>query len=211
MTKPLTYEVELRAILADDDAVQTFRNYCERHGSFIQTDRRFLVDYSTFLEGVEHRTRDIRARSTNGRREIIAKIGGLADASRQEAGLYVEEGSTLRQLLTLMAFLGFEKGVAAIRIIHRYELNGAEVALQEVRYFNRPDDVHSYFTEIEVMTDKAGQAVAESSIRTIYNAAGVEPVSNEGWYAYIRQLNREANGVFDFQTADWSVVERIDA
>lgn len=204
------FEVELRALLTDDQSVRRLQGYCLQHGKFIATDKRFLVDYSTFLEGVSGRTTDIRARSTNGKREIIIKKGSLADVSRQEISLPIEH-STLRQLLTAMGLMGFQKGAAAIRVMHRYELADTEVVIQEVRRYSEPSVVHSYFAEIEIMTDEAGQQSAEAAIRSIYGDVEIEPVATQEWYDYIDLLNREANGVFDFNDPDWLAIGNIDA
>lgn len=209
------YEVELRAIVPQSQ-IERLRKYCAEHGSFTGTDRRFFVDYSTFLESVESRSRDIRVRSTNGRREIIIKKGGLGSNGRLEAGLFLEPGTPLRQMLTVMALMGFEKGVAGIRTVHRYQLtplkaakHNIEIAFQEANYYYRPDEIHSHFVEVEIMTTMAGQSAAEEVIRSVFSELQLQPFATNEFFAYIHLLNTEANGIFDFTSPNWPLIAQI--
>ncbi len=213
------YEVELRAIVPESE-ISKLRRYCEEHGEFVVTDNRFFVDYSTFLESVESRESDIRVRTTNGRREIILKKGGLGDSGRLENSLFIESGTSLQQVLSAMAIMGFKKGVAGIRTVHRYTLHHVaaqsdhgkiEVAIQEVRYYSNPDKTHSCFVEIEIMTSKAGQATAEQAVRQIFDELRLRPLSADETYAYIHKLNDEANGIFDFAEPNWDLIAQIGA
>lgn len=204
------FEVELRALVLNKQAAMELRRFCEHKGSFLGADKRLLIDYSTFLEGVENRTKDIRIRSTNGKLEIITKLGSFDAASRQEAGVFLDQATDLRQLLTVMAFMGFEKGVAAIRHIHRYQVGEAEVALQEVRRYDNPSEIDSYFVEVEVMATKNTQQAAERKVRALLAQMDVKPFSSKEWYDYIERLNREANGIFEYQTAQWETLAALD-
>lgn len=202
-----TFEVELRAVLSKDQE-QKLIKYCLKTGKKLSVDNRFLVDYSTFLDGgIRNRKKDIRARSTSGKMEIIIKQGSFADASRLEKSLYVK--GTLQDLLTTMALLGYTKAVAAIRNITRYQLGEIEVAITEVRQFSNPENIHSVFTEFEILTDKLGQKTAEERLVAAMSDAGLKPIGDKQWYEYIEGLNREANGIFDYDKADWKKIEKL--
>lgn len=55
-------EVELRALIEDDGMLDKLID--ARGDVPVSRQNRFLIDYSTFLEGIDDRTRDIRARVT---------------------------------------------------------------------------------------------------------------------------------------------------
>ncbi len=202
-----TFEVELRSLLSKHQE-QELTEYCEQHGKKISVDNRFLVDYSTFLDGgVRNRTIDIRARSTNGKMEIIIKQGSFADSSRLEKNLDVS--GSLQDLLTVMALLGYKKAVAAIRNITRFQLGEIEVAITEVRDFSNPNKIHSVFTEFEILTSKSDQKDAESRLVAAMKKINLEPLTDKQWYEYVETLNKEANGVFDYDKADWDKLEKL--
>lgn len=92
---------------------------------------RFVVDYSTFLEGIGERKSDIRLRVMNGKIELIVKKGKFGGFAREEASVFLDE-SDLRNAFVFMALLGFKKGVTALRGIERYEADGVEFAIQDV-------------------------------------------------------------------------------
>ncbi len=202
------FEVELRSLFPSASEARRVQEICELRGHLLGVDERFLLDYSTYLEGIEHRTRDIRARSTNGNREIIAKMGDFSSASRAEASAFVDVPS-LRELLTLMAFLGFTKAVAAVRRIRRYQVDQFEVALQEVLNWNDLDQVHSRFIEVERLVTESQQTAAEAEIRRWLSEAGLTPIPGAAWKEYVRTLNAEANGIFDYENPDWDKIDSL--
>src|SRR2546423_3571141 len=118
MGQTVTVEVELRALVENDAALGALLSDRATAGVPVDRQNRFLIDYSTFLEGIGERKRDIRARVTNGVREIIVKIGAFGGKSRLESS--VEVNATTQDLLTTMSYMGFTKGVAAIRVIERF-------------------------------------------------------------------------------------------
>lgn len=203
-------EVELRALIESNDSLQGLMAEKSKQGVASKFQNRFLIDYSTFLEGVEHRTRDIRVRVTNGERELIAKVGAFGATSRLESAVTVT--SSTRELLTTMAYAGFLKGVAAIRNIERFTLDGIEYAVQEVRPFDDPDSIYSRFIEAEVVTDEPNKQSAVDTVRAALNSYGLTEISEADWYAYIKHLNEHANGVFDFDgQPNWQVIEGLGA
>lgn len=203
----MNIEVELRALIDDERALTALLK--ERDRLKVETVRqnRFLIDYSTYLEGVSQRTRDIRARVTNGRREIIVKVGALGATSRLESSVMVEV--TTKELLTTMGLMGYTKGVAALRVIERFTIDDIEYAIQQVRKYEAPEVVFKTFVEAEIMADASSREAAEQRIATALAHFGLQPIAEEQWYEYIEMLNREANGVFDFEQPNWELVEKL--
>ena len=71
-----------------------------------------LIDYSTFLEKtLGERKKDIRLRVTNGRPEIIVKLGAWSGSdSRRELSVITPE-HTFDTLVEIFGAMGFIKGV----------------------------------------------------------------------------------------------------
>lgn len=117
---------------------------------------------------------------------------------REEASVFVE-GNDLKKALSFMALLGYKKGVAADRGIARYLINGIEIAIQDVRIYGMPGKIHSRFFEAEVMADKDSEEEAKNKIKKFLDSIGLKIFKENEWYDYIEILNKEANGVYDYE------------
>ena len=202
------YEVELRALVPADQ-VERILEYCKRRGKLISRDRRFFIAYDDpDGSGPRSRQRDIRLRVTNGRPEIMVKTGNSGHVSRQEAGLPIVADTSLRQIMTALAIMGFSQGMAGLRVIRRHQVGEAEFALQEARLVAEPDKTHSYYLEVEIMTNRVGQATAEAAIRQIFADLNLVPLTPQETHAYIDTLNHKANQPFDYSHADWALINR---
>ncbi len=76
-------EVELRGPLPEP-AYQKIMQTLTSLGGVVKKQNRFLLDYSTFIEGIGERKLDVRVRKTNGKPEIIVKKGKFGGTSREE-------------------------------------------------------------------------------------------------------------------------------
>lgn len=83
-------EVELRGPL-DEISHKKLLQYLETNGKLADRQSRFLIDYSTFLEGIGGRKSDIRLRVTNGRVELIVK-GASSEATCEKKLLFSWRG-----------------------------------------------------------------------------------------------------------------------
>ena len=111
-------EVELRGRLGAPQ-LETLKNLVDEEGLTASTQKRLLLDYSTFVEGVGQRTLDVRLRITNGRLELIAKRGEFGGTNREEASLFIDE-SDLDSALGFYSLLGYSKAVVCVRHITRF-------------------------------------------------------------------------------------------
>src|SRR6266404_5944073 len=111
-------EVELRGPL-NEIAYENLISVLNEKGILIKKQNRFLLDYSTFLEGIGERKLDVRVRITNGKVEIIVKKGKFGGTSREEVSIF-PEGESFETTLKLMSLLGYNKAVACDRRIIRY-------------------------------------------------------------------------------------------
>ncbi len=197
-------EVELRGPL-DEMSHEKLLKYLEINGKLVDKQSRFLVDYSTFLEGIGERKSDIRVRVTNGQAELIVKKGKFGGHSREEASVFVK-GNDLKRALFFMFLLGYKKGVAADRGIVRYEIDGIEIAIQDVRICGKPGKIHSRFFEAEIMADSDSENEAKKKIKEFLSGRGLKIFEENDWYDYVKTLNKEANGVFEYGKDDLDLV-----
>ena len=200
-------EVELRGPL-DEEKYTTVLKELKERGHLVKTQKRFLLDYSTFLEGIGERTLDVRARITNGKVEIVVKKGKFGGTSREEASIF-PEGSNLEDTLKLMSLLGYTKAVACDRSIDRYMIDGIEFAIQDVNDFNHPGSVHSRFFEAEIMADDQGKDAAVEKIRLLLSRLKLSEFAETQWNEYVAVMNEEANGVFDYEHDDIASVMNL--
>lgn len=198
-----TIEVELRGPL-NEGAYQSLMSVLKTKGTLIKKQNRFLLDYSTFLEGIGERTLDVRVRTTNGKVEIIVKKGKFGGTSREEVSLF-PEGESFENTLKLMSLLGYNKAVACDRGIVRYMIDDIEFAIQDVNDYTSPGKIHSRFFEAEIMcSNEAEKELAITKIRGFLSSHDLKEFTEQEWNEYVAKMNKEANGVFDFQT------DRID-
>lgn len=190
-------EVELRGPL-DENAYKKLIEYLDKNGKFVDEQNRFLVDYSTFLEGVSGRKSDIRTRVTNGKVELIVKKGKFGGHSREEVSVFIE-GSDLKNALAFMALLGYKNGITAYKDIKKYTIDGIEITIHEMKKCKNPKEIHSRFYETEIMTDDESKNDAIEKIQNFLQELNLNVYGEEDFYEYIRKLNKEANGVFDYE------------
>ncbi len=190
-------EVELRGPLTEE-SYKKLLNYLEANGNLVKKENRFLIDYSTFLEGIGERKSDIRTRITNGKVELIVKKGRFGGASREEASVFVENND-LDRALHFMSLLGYKKGVAADRGIVRYQIGGIEIAIQDVRVYGAENKIHSRFFEAEIMSAEDGKKEAEMKIKKFLKNLGLSFFQESDWIGYVEKMNKETNGVFDYE------------
>lgn len=194
---PKNIEVELRGPLTEESHKKLL-NYLEANGKLTKKENRFLIDYSTFLEGIAERKSDIRTRITNGRVELIVKKGRFGGMSREEASVFVENND-LDRALHFMSLLGYKKGVAADRGILRYQVGDIEIAIQDVRTYGVQDKIYSRFFEAEIMSTEGAKEEAEKKIKKLLGELGLSFFVEKDWISYVEKMNREANGVFDYE------------
>jgi len=190
-------EVELRGPLSQDDYLR-LRGMLIKKGKLINKQNRFLLDFSTFLEGIGERVLDVRIRITNGVVEMIVKKGKFGGLSREEASVFPKDGN-LKNTLKFMSLLGYNKAVAADRGIERFEIEGIEFALQDVKDFSKPGTIHSRFFEAEILCSNENEKEhAIIKIQDFLSKISLKQFTEPEWNNYIAKLNKEANGVFDF-------------
>ena len=193
-------EVELRGPL-NENSHKMLLEYLDKNGELLVKQNRFFVDYSTFLEGIGERKSDIRTRVTNEKIELIIKKGKFGGHSREESSVFIE-GNDLKNALTFMSFLGYKKGIAGDRGIVRYLIEGIEIAIQDVRKYEKLGEIHSRFFEAEIMAGVESEKEAKDKILKFLKKLNLNIFEEEEWYEYCRILNIEANGVFDYEKDD---------
>ncbi len=184
-------EIEMRGPI-DKAELETLRNELNGRATLKEVKNRVLIDYTTLLEGqdIENRSTDIRVRNTNGKSEIIVKTGKWGGSDIRDE-FKVSTTDSFDSLVQVMRLLGYTKGVLCVRNSEVYQLGEVEIALVEV-------PGHSYYFEAEIETEDEHDA-NELSKRIIekISGLGLQIFSDEDFYAYIRELNENANTVFD--------------
>ena len=184
-------EIEMRGPVPEDK-VGILKERLKKEALFVELKNRVLIDYTTFLDGetIEDRTTDIRIRNTNGTSEIIVKTGKWGGSDVRDE-FKVQTLDTFDSLVRIMDLLGYKKGVLCVRNSEVYQLGDVEIALVEV-------PGHSYYFEAEIETNEGKEhELLKSKILTTVSSLGLELFSDEEFYAYIKELNINANTLFD--------------
>lgn len=186
-------EVELRGPLSEE-AHLSLLSYLEAHGKLLCTQKRTFFDLSPII-GINNRTLDVRARVTNGKIQIVAKKAKPGSVSREEAEIYIEEG-TLKETLHLLSLLGYTKGIQGDRYITRYVVDDIEIAIQDVVTVT-DGALHSRFYEAEILTNTDNREIAETQLREFLAKLSLPIFDVAGWNKYEMEINTEANGWYE--------------
>ena len=129
---------------------------------------------------------------TNGIPEIIVKIGEWGGSEQRKELSVLGKPGEFDTLVEIFGHLGFGKGVLAHRKSRVYEYKDVEFALVEV-----PN--HSYYFEAEKMAhgNEDAQKITEE-LTKICESLDLTVYDKKGFFEYIAILNKEANGVFEF-------------
>lgn len=189
---PKDIEVEISGPLSKEKNAELME-FFDKNGKKTNVKHRVLIDYSTFLgDGLKNRKKDIRLRITNGKPEIIVKLGDWNSSNhRKELSVFTEAGSFDR-LVQIYAALGYEKGMLCERTTQVYEYKDIEFALVEV-------PGHSFHYEAEIMSTEDGVDQTKKHIEDVCKELGLEIFTDQGYMDYIETLNKEANEVFEFK------------
>ena len=185
-------EVEIRGPLSAAQ-YEKLASYFAKEGKEKGKKERVLIDYSTYLPGgVEERKKDIRVRVTNGIPEIVVKVGEWGGTEQRKELSMLGKPGEFDTLVEIFGHLGFKKGTLAERKSRVFEYKGIEFALVEV-------PGHSYYFEAERMAHRGEDTKKITEEMTAVCAGlGLTVFDKRGFFDYIAVLNREANGVFDF-------------
>ncbi len=189
---PKNIEVEVRGPLSLRQYL-LLKDILEAKGAVGELKNRIVLDYSVFLTGgIRDRKEDIRLRATNGKPEIIVKLGEWGgNESRRELSVMTQQGS-FDTLVQIFAAMGLRRAVLCVRKILAYDYHGVEFALVEV-------PGHSFYFEAEKLVDSQKLAVeARAAIIDVCTELGLKPFEDGKFFDYVETLNREANEVFDF-------------
>ena len=101
-------EVEISGPLSKEKNAELME-FFDKNGKKTNVKHRVLIDYSTFLgDGLKNRKKDIRLRITNGKPEIIVKLGEWNSSNhRKELSVFTEAGSfdRLVQIYAALAYI----------------------------------------------------------------------------------------------------------
>lgn len=194
------YEAEIRGPLNSLSAL-----HLNEHLSTVAHSKslkyRFFIDYGDETDNIGKRELDVRVRVTNGDAEIVTKSGLFADFARREVCLPIalEQFETA---LGLLAQLGYRKGRACHRRIASYVLGSVEVSIHTAFLYSEPDTPYCDFFEIELLENLSDVVSAEQRLRLIVSELGLKVFSADNWIAFVKDLNLNANGLFDFDTCE---------
>ncbi len=185
-------EVELTGALTEEQNERLI-DFFTKNGEVGDAKHRVLIDYSTFIgDGLENREKDIRIRITNGKPEIIIKLGLWNSSShRKELSVFTEEESFDR-LVQIFAALGYEKGMLCERTKRDFTYKGINFSLVEILS-------HSYHFEAKVATEEDNIEATKKHIEKVCEELGLTIYTDKEYFDYIAELNTTANEVFDFK------------
>lgn len=184
-------EVEVRGPLSKKQYRQLSKKF-DQEGRFVADKNRLAICYPDPKTDslVENCNIDIRVRNTNGIPELIVKVGkwGAVDESRREYSLIGERGK-FHEMIEMLGVMGFDHGMAVVRLGKAYDFKGVEFSLVEV-------PGHSYFFEAEIMSAEKEKSKALKKIGELCKELRLELFSQQAFYDYINLLNKEANKKF---------------
>ncbi|MCD6230185.1 MAG: hypothetical protein J7K00_05350 [Candidatus Diapherotrites archaeon] len=185
------FEVEFRGPISDRKYVELKRFLLDK-GRFLGRKSRFLIDYSTFCEGIRERKTDVRARVTDGVPEMVIKVGGWgACDERKEILVRAEKGGFLN-VVEAYAALGYKRGMSAFRFMENFEFDGVVFALVEIPGYG-------FYFELEVVVENEVEiSAAKEKLGKMCGLLELEVWGDEGFFDFIDQLNKNVNKVFDF-------------
>lgn len=177
------FEIELRGRLTSlqKDKLEKFLS---KEGQLVKEYERTQWCFTTHTEKI-----DLRIKETNGQLDFSLKVGKLSNTNRKE--IYIPFPSNKKeQAFEFLKFLGYRKGIKAIRNAKIYLYKDIEWAIVEV-----PD--HSFYFEAEkLVNNKSEGKVAEEEIRKVASELSLNIASSKEINDYIKILNKEANTVF---------------
>jgi len=138
---------------------------------------------------------------TNGKVELIVKKGKFGGHSREEVSVFIE-GGNLKNALTFMSLLCHKNGITAYKAIKKYIIDGIEITIHEMKKNKNYKEIHSRFYEAEIMADNESKKDAIKKIQDFLQELDLDIYEEDDFYEYIRILNKEANGVFDYEKDD---------
>jgi predicted adenylyl cyclase CyaB len=188
-------EIELRGPISKEK-IRELTILFKKKGKFKSRKDRILIH---FFEdhgdeaALRNLTKDFRIRTTNGRPELILKLGAWGGREqRQELCVTLHNGQ-FDTLVTILGHMGFDKGIFAERRGSIYTYKGIEFSLVEV-------PGHSYYFEAEKMVSKKSEvAKAHQDILAVCAELGLTVFDDTSFHEYIALLNRESNPVYDFK------------
>lgn len=187
------FEIELRGPLTKDK-YDEIKSLLDKTGKFKEEKRRVFYDYSTFIpgEGIRGRTKDFRVRETNGKPEVILKLGKWQGSDRrEELSVFTEKGST-DKLLKIFGEMGFTKAMKGERHTLAYDYKDLEIALVEV-------PGHSYYFEAEIIASATSDHdKVYKKIKKELDELGLNTFSDDAFNDYIDLLNKEVNEVYEY-------------
>lgn len=188
------YEIELRGRLTHEKYL-SIKAFLEKNGIFKEEKVRTFYDFSTFIpgEGLRGRKKDFRIRETNGKPEVILKLGTWQGSDRrEELSVMTEKGST-DTLLKIFGEMGFTKAIKGLRRTLAFDYKDIEIALVEV-------PGHSYYFEAEIIAPAdSDHEEVHKHIKKELDELGLETFSDEGFHEYIDLLNAESNEVYEYK------------
>jgi len=179
-------EVEVRGPLSEEETPKLLERL-GREGQYEGLRDRFFINFTD--DRMRARGLDLRVRMTNGRTEIVAKSGKWLGEIRTETILDLGEGQ-FQTAVALFAALGITQGVACRRLIHQYRIDDISLSVIEV-------PGHSWFYEAEETCSAKEQARCRSRILERLDSLGLRSFSEEGFVAYVAELDVKANERFD--------------
>ncbi len=187
------YEIEVRGPLTENEYTNLAKKL-KRDGQYIETKKRILIDYSTFLPGeeMENRSKDIRLRVTNGQPEIVVKLGSWGGHEQREEIVIPTSKGSFDDLVKVFSILGYSKGMLCVRTSKVYNYQGVEFALVEI-----PGHSHTFEAEKMVSSSDAKDK-ASQEIQHVCHSLDLKTYTDEEFFDYVKLLNTEANEIFEY-------------
>lgn len=189
-------EVEIRGPLSKEHYGK-LKKLLEGSGENPRCEKRIFIDYSTGLEGdsLENRTLDVRLKQKNDIPEIVIKKGKKGDWTTREELVTTLAPGEFSNGVSILAALGYTKGMVCVRDMLHARYGGAEFSLVDTG-----EDTLCYY-EAEIVVDDPVQAEeAKQKLETLVKKLKLPVWNQNEMFAFIRKLNDTVNYMYDHDT-----------
>jgi len=177
----MAVEIEFRGPLGRNE----FRNLLgllAKRGKFIKKTRR-----TTFVFHTNDKTLDLKIRTTDGISEIVLKKGLWGARKREEIVLPIKARS-VKDAQGFLAFLGYNKGIIAVRETSVFEYKSIELSLVKC-------PKNCYFFEAEFIENRLTKN-PEEHIRRVLKSLGLEVWSEKEFCDFLEWGNEKIDRHF---------------
>lgn len=176
-------EIEFRGPLTKNKFQKLLR-FFKKEARFVKKTKR-----KTFVYFTNDKTLDLKVRTTDGISEIVIKKGFWGARKREEIILPIK-AKLIEEVQKFLAFLGYKKGIIAVRETYIFEYKSIEFSLVKC-------PKNYYFYEAEFINNKTTKN-PKNHIKKILEYLELKVWSEKEVYNFLMWCNKKIDKRFSF-------------